>query len=281
MLRAPAAPTAQSLVVEALGYLGGVIMMVGAGILVGLYWEDIPVALKLLIVAVTTLALVVAGLAVPDRLGDAAGRLRSVLWALAVVGTAVFLTIWSTDVLDRYDEELLIVVFPGTAVVAGVLWWLRRTWLQQLALGVPLLLSAAAVGVEIAGEGSAVNGALVWGVALLWTALAWVGRLEPRVSGVAVGGLGTALGAATMDNDLGIVLGLLTTVAMVALALHGRSLLWLGFAAFGMTYTVPPAAEAWFPGRLSASLTLIVLGGGLVAAAVWVARHQGEKPPAD
>ena len=170
---APGAPPAQSLVVEALGYLGGVIMMVGGGILVGLYWEDIATVLQLLIVGVTTLVLVGAGWAVPDRLGDAAVRLRSVLWALAVAGTAAFLTIWSNDVLDRYDEDALIVIFPGTAVVAGVLWWLRRTWLQQVALLVPLLLAASAVAMELAGEDSAWNGGLVWAVALVCSALAW------------------------------------------------------------------------------------------------------------
>jgi hypothetical protein len=68
---APALPASsgRSLVVEALGYLGGVIMLVGAGLLVGLYWAGIPVALRLVLIAVTATALIGAGLAVPDHLG--------------------------------------------------------------------------------------------------------------------------------------------------------------------------------------------------------------------
>jgi hypothetical protein len=97
----PAHETGPSLVVEALGYLGGVVMLVGAGILVGMYWADLSVVLRLILIGATALALVGAGFAVPDRLGDAAGRLRSVLWAVGVAATAGFLGVFSAEVLDR------------------------------------------------------------------------------------------------------------------------------------------------------------------------------------
>jgi hypothetical protein len=270
---APPGPTGTSLVVEALGYVGGVIMLVGAGILVGLVWADIPVALRLVLGAATALALVAAGLAVPDRLGEAAGRLRSVLWVLAVAATAAFFTVLSTDVLDRYDEDALLVIFPATALVATALWWRRRTWLQQLALLVPLVLSASALGVQVADSDSA-PGIAMWVLAVAWTAVAWTGRLQPRVPGLAFGGVAAVFGAMTIASDLGIFLGLATAVAMLALALYERSLPLLAVAAFGLLQAAPRAAFEWFPGRLSASLTLIVVGGLLVGAAVWVARHR-------
>lgn len=269
----PAGAPTGSLVIEALGYLGGVIMLVGSTILVGLYWEDMSVALRLAILAATAVGLVGAGYAVPDRLGAAAGRLRSVLWALGVVATGAFMAVVASDALDRYDEDALIVIFPPTALLAGVLWWLRRTWLQQLALLVPLLMSGAAVTMQATGTESAAAGATVWGVAIAWSALAWTGRLEPRMTGVGLGALGAVFGSLLMDNDVGILLGLLTAAAMVALALVDRSLPWLGVATIALLYTAPRAAVQWFPGRLSAALTLIVTGGLLVGAAVWVARH--------
>ncbi|WP_460715721.1 DUF2157 domain-containing protein [Nocardioides dilutus] len=274
----PGAP-GTSLVVEALGYIGGVIMLTGAGILVGLLWDDLPVAVRLALVGLTALALVAAGLAVPDRLGEAAGRLRSVLWVLAVAATAGFLTVLSVDVLDRYDEDALLVVFPPTAVVAAALWWMRRTWPQQLALLVSLAMSATAVGVQVTDSESA-PGLAVWTLAVAWTAVAWTGWIQPRATGVAFGGLAAIFGAMTTGWDLGIVLGLVTAVVLLALALLERSLPLLAVAALGMLQAAPRAAIEWFPGRLSASLTLIVVGGLLVAAAVWVARHQhhGERP---
>ncbi len=278
---APAVTAGMSLVVEALGYLGGVIMLVGAGILVGLVWEDVPVAVRLVLGAGTALALVAAGLAVPDGLGAAAGRLRSVLWVLAVAATAAVATVWSNDVLGRYDEAALVVVFPPTALVAAALWRMRRTWPQQLALLVTLVLSAAAVGVQVA-EPDWVPGISVWVLAVAWTAVAWTGRLQPRATGLAFGGVAAIFGAMTTASEPGIVLGLATAAAMLAMALYERSLPLLAVAAAGLLQAAPRAAFEWFPGRLSASLTLIVVGGTLVGAAVWVARHRGGKrPPAE
>jgi hypothetical protein len=275
---APSPETGPSLVVQALGYLGGVVMLVGAGILVGMYWADLSVPLRLILIGATVLALVGAGFAVPDRLGDAAGRLRSVLWAVGVAATAGFLGVFSTEVLDRYDEHALVIIGPCTAVVAGILWWLRSTWLQQLALFVPLMLTAVGTGMELTSTSSSWGGAAMWAVAVGWAVLSWAGRLEPRVTGVAIGVLGAVLGAMTMDAEVGIALGLATAVAAAGVALWERSLPWLGVAAIALLWTMPRAAAAWFPGRLSAALTLIVTGAALVGAAVWVARHQGGQP---
>lgn len=276
---APPTPATPSLVVEALGYLGGIIMLVGSVILVGVYWDDIPVPLRLALIGGTALAMVGGGLAVPDRLGETAGRLRSVLWALAVVATGAFFAVLSVDVLDRYDEDQLLTTFLPTTAVAAMLWWRRRGVLQQVALFVPLLMSAMAVAMELTDPESAWTGGATWGVAVAWTAVAWVGRIEPRMTGVALGVLGAVFASMTMTTDLGIALGLLTAGVMVGLALFERSLPWLGVAALAVLYTAPRAAVEWFPGRMSAALTLIVTGGILVGAALWVARHQAPTPP--
>ena len=272
---APAPESGPSLVVEALGYIGGIVMLVGAGILTGMYWADLSVAPRLILIGATALAMVGAGFAVSDRLGDAAGRLRSVLWALGVAATAGFFGVFSTEVLNRYDEHALVVVGPCTAVVAGLLWWLRPTSLQQLGLFVPTTVAAVAVGLELSSTSSSWGGAAMWSVAMVWAALSLAGWLEPRVTGVALGMLGAVLGAMMMDADVGIALALATAVAAGVLALWARSLPWLGVAAVALLWTMPRAAGAWFPGTLSAALTLIVTGGALVGAAAWVARHQG------
>jgi hypothetical protein len=270
---APTDPPGPPLIVEALGYLGGVIMLVGATILGGLYWSSAATGVRLALVGLTALALVGAGLVVPDRLGEAAGRLRSVLWALAVPAAGGFFAVVASDVLERHDEDSLIAVFPPTAAVALVLWSSRRTWLQQIAMLVPVLMAAAAVGVEIGGGDSSAPGAATWAVGVAWTALAWAGLLEPRNVGVAAGAFGAVFGAMTMTNDLGALIGLLTAVALVALALWERALPWLGVAALAVLWTASRAAVEWFPGRLSAALTLLLTGGLLVGAAAWVARH--------
>lgn len=277
----PSRAAGPSLVVEALGYLGAVVMLVGAGILVGMYWPEMTVAVRLVLIGVAALVLVGAGFAVPERLGEAAGRLRAVLWAAGVVATGWFLGVLSVDALDRTDEHALVIIGPGTAVVAAVLWWLRPTWLQQLALFVPLVIGTVGVTMELTSTDSWTGGFAVWAVAVVWAAVSWAGRLEPRATGVALGVLGAVFGSLTMANDAGIALGLATAVAALALALWERSLLWLGVSAIAMLWTTPRAAYEWFPGRLSAALTFMVTGALLVGAAVWVARHRGDdaRPP--
>jgi hypothetical protein len=276
---APLAANGPSLVVEALGYLGGVVMAVGALILVGMWWTDLSVTLRLLLVGATALALVGAGFALPERLGEAAGRLRAVLWTVGVLASGGFFAVLATDALHQHDEDALIIVGPATTLVAGFLWWIHRTVLNQLALFVPVVVSAVAVGLQISGPDSRGPGATIWVVSVAWAVVAWAGWIEPRVTGVAYGALGAVIGSLSIAGDLGIALALLTAVATVTLALWERSLPWLGVGAIAMLYASPRAAVEWFPGRLSAALTLIVTGGALVAAAVWVARHGGRQLP--
>jgi hypothetical protein len=276
----PSPAAGPSLVVEALGYLGGVVMLVGAGILVGMYWQDMSVALRLVLIGATAVALVGGGFAVPERLGEAAGRLRSVLWAAGVAATGGFFAVLCVDVLDRTDEHALVIIGPATAVVAAALWWLRPTWLQQVALFVPLMLASVGAGMELTSTHSSTGGYVMWVVAVVWAGLSWAGMLEPRETGVGIGVLGAVLGSMINATDFGIALGLATAVATVVLALWERSLPWLAVAAVTLLWTTPRAADAWFPGQLSAALTFIITGGLLVGAAVWVARHRGPEPSA-
>ena len=274
----PSPETGPPLVIEALGYLGGLVMLTGAGTLAAIYWADLSTGLRLAVIGATAFALVVAGFAVPHGLGDAAGRLRSVLWAAGVAATAGFFGVFSTELLGRHDEHALVVIGAGTAVVAGILWRLRATWLQQLSLFVPLMVAAVGTGMELTSTSSSWAGAATWAVAIVWVVCSWAGQLEPRVTGVSLGVLGAVLGTMLMHTDAGIALGLATSVAAAVVALWERNLPWLGLAAIALLWTMPRAADAWFPGRLSAALTLIATGGVLVVAAVWAEQRQGRQP---
>ena len=59
---------------------------------------------------------------------------------------------------------------------------------------------------------------------------------------------------------------------MVALALARRDLLLLGVGAVAAFLVLPPAVGTWFPGSLAAPVALLLVGVGLVAVAVTMAR---------
>jgi hypothetical protein len=88
----PVPPTARaersSLLIEALGYLGGVVILVAAVLLTAQYWSDLSTWAHLAIVGGAAVVLVLAGFAVPLRLGVTAHRLRAVLWLLSTGATA-------------------------------------------------------------------------------------------------------------------------------------------------------------------------------------------------
>ncbi len=264
-----------SLVVEALGYIGALVMVVGTGILVGTYWADLSASLRLVLVGATAVALVGAGFAVPDRHDGAALRLRAVLWAAGVVAIGAFMVVFSDEVLDLHDEDQVWLVGSVTTLPAAVLWWLRRTWGQQLALFVPLALTGAGTALQLWPESEVAPGAAIWTVSVVWAASSWAGWTAPRTSGLAFAAVGAALGGLMMDDDLGIALALAAAVGTIALALLERERVWLGVGAVALLYVAPTAARAWFPGRLSAALTFIVTGAVLVGAAAWLVRHRG------
>ena len=94
---------------------------------------------------------------------------------------------------------------------------------------------------------------------------------------------GTLLGAAVlifgsmtlMGERWGAVLGLLTVVALVGVAVATRNLPLLGIASLGTLVVLPSAVTTFFPGALSAAIALLVVGILLVGAAIFTARRRG------
>ena len=72
-----------SILAEALGYVGGVLILVATAVLVGRFWADLGVTGRL-VVTFGAVALLIGVGAVVATAGPG-GRLRAVLWLLAVV----------------------------------------------------------------------------------------------------------------------------------------------------------------------------------------------------
>jgi hypothetical protein len=265
-----------SLVVEALGYLGALVMVVGAGILVGTSWSNLPVPGPLLLLGGAAALLIGTGFVVLRRPGAAAGRLRTVLWAAGVAATAGFMIVLSDDVLGLHDEDQVWLVGAVTALVGGTLWAVRRTEVQLLGFFVPVVLTTVGVALQLS-EDENWPARATWVVGVLWAAASWVSWIKPRVAGVAYGAIAAVFGALSMRGDLGVALGVATAASVVGLSLLERDRVWLAVGALTLFFSIPRAAEAWFPGARSAALTFMLVGALLVAAAAWVARSGPRK----
>lgn len=265
----------RALALEAIGYLGGVLVVVAAALLAGLYWADLATEARLGILGGGTAVLLGAGALVRGAQAGAAGRLRSVLWAGAVAALAAFTAVLADQVIGWGEADVALTTAACATLLAGLLWFLHPTPLQQIALMVGAMATAASAIVDFAGDDS-VPGLGIWSVALVWALLGWARLMQPRTLAMALGGVGMILGAAsTMEYDAGIVLALATTVGLIAAAVVMRDLVLLGVGALGTLVVVPAAVGNWFPGDLAAPVALLVVGGILVLVAVWVTRrHQ-------
>ena len=85
------------------------------------------------------------------------------------------------------------------AVVGGVVWWFRRTWLQELAFGISVALACVTVLAIPQTEGPDwVVGAVVLALGVVWGALGYRGVIEPVNAALALGSLGVIAGFLAM-----------------------------------------------------------------------------------
>lgn len=279
VIEATPPPRQASLAVEALGYLGGVIILVSTVLITAQYWADLETAARLTIVGVAALGLLGAGAFVPQRLGDVGERLRSVLWLMATGAAAGFVGVFGADVLDLSGTDLGLLVAGGSAAVATALWSVHRLPLQQVAMMVALMVTAAVlIADQVPADdrtSESLPGLGVWAVAVVWFLLGWGGVLGPRQPVLVLAAIGAIVGTmTTVGADLGIVLALLTAVSLVAVAVLFRDLYLLAIGAVGCLQALPVAVSEWFPDTALVPYVLLVLGLVLVAAAIWTARHR-------
>ena len=274
---APAVPATSggpSLVAEAVGYLGGVIVVAALGLITGQYWQSLPVAARLALAGGVTAILLAAGWAVPGRLSGPGRRLRAVLWMASSLGFAAFLALAASEGFG-WDESAVATFAAGaTAMLTAILWFLHRHPLQHLAVAGSLLATAGAATTFLS-DGGFLPGVAVWGVAVIWLVLAWGQIVQPRRVGVILGGTVATFSAVTFAGESwGSALALATAAVLIAAAVLIRDLILLGVTAVGTLNVLPVVITRFFPGVLAAALVLLTVGLLLVAAAVVTARRR-------
>ncbi|MER6970898.1 DUF2157 domain-containing protein [Nocardioides sp. NPDC000445] len=269
---APDASRAASLLGQALGYLGGAIVLVGSVLIGSWYWDDLGTAPRLAVLIGAAGLLLSAGAIVPAPRGGAGEQLRSVLWLISTGAVAGALGVLATDVLETSEADTFLLVAGGTACYAAALWLVGHGVIQQIAMVVALALTAAAV-INRADVAENLPGLGVWIVGLIWAVLGWREIAHPGRAALVLGSMLALIGAmATAGADAGMVFALITILAIIVAAVLLRDLFLLAVGTVGALINTPAAMTRWFPDSVAGAFALVVVGVLLVATAVWVTR---------
>ncbi len=207
-------------VAEALGYLGGILAMVGLGLVVAQYWPDMALAGRSALSGAGAIGFLVAGALVHEEADPALARLRGFLWLAATAATTLFAGVLATDGFGTVGTKTVLLVCSGVVVLeSGLLWWWRERPLQQLACLGGLVVFAGAAVAESSSSGPV--GLTVW---LLGAAFVFLGlrRHTPMpLLTEAMGALTVVVGAVITSSDwpaFGLELGVATAGALLAVA---------------------------------------------------------------
>lgn len=267
-----------SLATEALGYVGGVLVLVAALALLTDSWSDLPLGGRVVLGATATVLLLAAGAALPDR-RSATGRLRSMCWLLVVVALTGTIHLIGDEVLILSPAGGSVLAAAVAALAAGALWWAHSTVVQQAVFVAATVTLAMTTTAALPQAGAELTGLAAWGTGAVWVVLG-VGAAVPAArTAVVFGGLAVVLGGFLLiDASWGPVLAVLSAVAFVAGGVLLRDLRLLVVGSVATLVTGPSIVWRYFPDTLAAPFALLAIGMVLVAGALWTARRGGRGP---
>lgn len=150
----PAAPRRRRvpLVAEALGYLGGMLGIIGIVVWVAGFWRDIAGGTRLAVSAAVAVVLVAIGFFVRADDEPAFARLRGFVWLAGSAAAGVVGGVVANDILDATSgNSVAIGVALGVLAVSGVLWAGRERPAQQFSALAALEVTAGVVFWAVGG----------------------------------------------------------------------------------------------------------------------------------
>lgn len=270
------------LVAEVLGYLGGSLALVAIGVLVSQYWSQMELWARLLLVAVLTIVFLAAGWWIRRIENPAVARLKSFLWALGTVGVGLWFGLLADGSFGAEEATVSLIAFGAAAVVATLLWMVNRSMLQQAALfGSIIGVAVSALG-EFPHMPEEFFGLAIWAIGVAWALLAWGLLIAPERTGYVLGSAAMLIGAQAFavappgDLGWGLLLGIVTAVALLIAAVAARDTILLGFGAAGIFIFVPQIIFKFFADTIGVPVALFLTGVALLGTALLVARLRVE-----
>lgn len=279
-----------SFVIEALGYVGGAVIMGALALLLDRYADRIDSPGWIAISVTTAFLLVLAGAGAHGVSGDntppAFQRLGAVLWALgtlAVVGAGIAIA----DAMDVKEKLDFLGVSAVAALVAAVLWWRRPSALQHVVAFIAglFLVSAAVVFFELDSSTGWIGLAFA-AYGIIWLLFAWAERLVPIAVGYAFGSAALLIGLQVLavdgipgfdggsdaDRTLAAAVAVAAAVVLGILGVAQRRVSLVASGAVGLVILLPQLAQRVLGDSLGVAFALLLSGIALIGGAVLIAQ---------
>lgn len=276
-------PRRISLLMEAIGYIGTILVLAGAFAFAQQHWSDISEAGRLAILAVGTALFLGIGAFVLSSTEPALRRLAAVTWAISVAafaGSAGMVNL----LLDTSGKTPFLTIATSTAAYAIILWLVHRHGVQQ----------AAAFGAACVGVASIVNYVIMdasgwmiavplWAMGIAWASAGWWRRVDPWFVAAPLGLLVALVAPAAIDRPSGLRfgLGIATASIVMAFAVVEKFTPALAMGAIAELGYVIGAVTYYFGDTLGVPASLAIAGLLilLMAAAAGHWHWFGRRPP--
>lgn len=270
---------------EALGYLGGILALVGVGLLLSRVWNDLGVGGRLAVLGATSVALVAAGAFLRVERDQALRRLRGFLWLLSTLAAAAFGAMMAEEWATARGAAVGAAAAGFALVHAGALWrWRPGLPLQQASALVALPVLVGCLLVQVVSGGLAAL--VVWTVGLA-VFVCGLRRLTPIPSlTTVVGAVTLVVGGGLVSADwltLGLLLTVCSAIGVIAVAAYSngitvRSERWVLALVGSITlFQALPSTLIHFADQAGIVTGLVTwaIGVGIVAVAFLVRRLHG------
>ena len=265
-----------SLLTEAVGYVGGLLMFAGGVAALVQRWDDLSAAVRVGLLAGSALVLLAIGFATMRSSDPAAIRLTSVLWLLSTAATAGAVAELMTGVVEASDETSFLVTAAVATLWASVVYALHRLTLQHLALFVGVLVTALAAIQRIDPEAPGwIAGVVAWAIGLGWVALGEGNLVPPWWAAIPVGMLTALIAPTAVDADSTatmFALGIGTAALLMAFSVRGKLVPGLALASLGLFAYVTGAVVHYLGDPLGVPMALTLTGGLILVIAGITAR---------
>jgi len=267
--RVVASPT-----VEAIGYVGSILALVGVGFFVGRAWDDIGQPGRIAMLGGLAGFLLFVGLVLHNEDEVVIWRLRNFVLMLSTGALAGCTGVVVVDSFDWRGEPVAISIGLVVAAYSAILWGLRDRPAQHVTTLVGLLIASAAAMAWWGHAGAA--GLTVLGVGALWALLGTTDRLPPRPVSVVLGLAATLIGPAITDQSFGRwspVIGLAISLALLVIGGIEHEFVFTGFGVLGLLGYLTYGVARWFGDSLRAPGVLLVAGCALLIATIVLIRR--------